>query len=666
MKRDYYLISAMCLALATGAMSQAVHAETPAVAVTKSQALGATFTLPPGWVQETKGDAVVVHPTEPGLVFTLTQHAGAADAATAVKAGWAVANPAFADALVNATSRGAVTGWDDLVFFAYDTPTSEHRLSMAAAMRKGADWFVVNAEAQSATFDKHGAEAQSFMNSIAPAGYTPEDFTGRTPHVLDAKRIAELRAFVESSMAKLHIPGAAFAIIDGDKVIDEEGVGVRTFGKPDKVDAHTRFMIASNTKGMTTLLLARLVDEGKLRWDEPVTDVYPKMALGDPEVTKKLEIRHLVCACTGLPRADYETYFVDPKSPAQLTFDQLKLLKPTTGFGEVFQYSNTLAAAAGYVGGHVAYPGMEDGAAYDKAMKELIWAPLGMTETSFDDPRYVKGNFASPHGDTLSGGIGFAPQGLNATLLPYRPAGSAWSSVHDMALYVRNEVLEGKRPDGTTFIGRDAVLARRARGVSTGDNAWYGMGVMTKLIGNVEIVHHGGAVNGYKSDWMVVPSAHIGTVILTNGENGTPLATDFNRKVMELLYDGKAEAEANIDSHAAQNASGLEAARRMIKPVGKSVDLGAYYTHPVLGSIRVVRGKSGITFDFGPWSSTMGWKADPNATGGFDYVSTAPSAIGDVSFVPGKDGKVRTLTLSDEQHSYVYRETPLPKAKHRK
>ena len=645
---------------ATEVRADAPPAATPP-APNKSRAFGTVFNLPSGWVSEQKDGAYIVHPSEAGMTFTMTHHAGATDAAAAVKAAWDVSHPGFSDTLVSSTSRGAVIGWDDLVFFSYDPPASENRLSMAAAFRKGTDWIVVTAEAKSAVFDKNSADAQVFMNSIVPLDYTPEDFTGRTPHTFDAKRTAELRDFVQTAMKELRIPGAAFAVVEGDKIVDEEGLGVRTYGEPQKVDAHTRFMIASNTKGMTTLLLARLVDEGKMQWDEPVSTVYPKIALADPDLTRKLEIRHLICACTGLPRADYETYFVDPNAPAQLTFDQLKGLKPTTDFGATFQYSNTLAAAAGFIGGHVAYPKLEDGAAYDKAMKDLIWTPLGMNDTNLVDPRTVKGNYASPHADTLTGKIGFAPQGLNATLLPYRPAGSAWSSVHDMAIYVRDEVMEGKLPNGQTFVSKDALLARRTRGVPEGEDEWYGMGLSTKLMGKIETIHHGGAVNGYKSEWIVVPSAHMGAVILVNGENGTPLVSAFRRKVMELLYDGKPEADANIASHAKQIDAELESARQSIKPVGATANLAGYYTHSVLGSIRVVRTSSTVVFDFGPWSSTIGWKADPNAAGGFDYVSTTPSEIGDMSFVPGTDNGVRTLTLSDLQHNYVYKEAPFPK-----
>ena len=95
-------------------------------------------------------------------------------------------------------------------------------------------------------------------------------------------------------------------LIDQGKVVYEGGIGVKELDKPVRVDANTLFMAASNTKGMTTLLLAKLVDENKLHWDEPVTKVYPNFKLADENITKQIEIKHLICACTGMPRQDFE------------------------------------------------------------------------------------------------------------------------------------------------------------------------------------------------------------------------------------------------------------------------------------------------------------------------------------------------------------------------
>ena len=67
------------------------------------------------------------------------------------------------------------------------------------------------------------------------------------------------------------MPGVGFGLIDDGKVVFAGGFGVRELGKPAKVDDDTLFMIASNTKALTTLLLAKVVDRGKFSWDTPVT-----------------------------------------------------------------------------------------------------------------------------------------------------------------------------------------------------------------------------------------------------------------------------------------------------------------------------------------------------------------------------------------------------------
>jgi CubicO group peptidase (beta-lactamase class C family) len=88
-------------------------------------------------------------------------------------------------------------------------------------------------------------------------------------------------------MKKLGVPGASLALIDNGKVVYEGGLGVRELEKPTPVDAKTLFMVASNTKGMTTLLLARLADEHKLQWNEPVVQLYPPFKLGDADTTRQ-------------------------------------------------------------------------------------------------------------------------------------------------------------------------------------------------------------------------------------------------------------------------------------------------------------------------------------------------------------------------------------------
>src|SRR6185436_19784539 len=132
------------------------------------------------------------------------------------------------------------------------------------------------------------------VDHFQPPGFQRESFAGKKARPLDAATVLKLKDFVEKGRAMLGIPGVALSLYQDGRVVFEGGLGVRELGKPTPVDADTLFMVASNTKSMTTLLLATLVDEGKLTWDTPVTSVMPDFKLGDPETTKQVLIKHLV------------------------------------------------------------------------------------------------------------------------------------------------------------------------------------------------------------------------------------------------------------------------------------------------------------------------------------------------------------------------------------
>ena len=204
-------------------------------------------------------------------------------------------------------------------------------------------------------------------------------------------------------MKALGIPGVAVGIVQEGKVVLAEGYGVRQLGSSEKVDAETLFMIGSNTKAMTTLLLAKLVDEKKVGWETPVTNLLPSFRLGNADTTRQVNVKHLICACTGLPRQDMEMIFEYAGQTPADTLDTLASMQPTSAFGEMFQYSNLLAAAAGFVGGHVAFPQLELGAAYDKAMQTRVFDPLGMNATTFDYAVVLRGNHAMPHAPGIDG-----------------------------------------------------------------------------------------------------------------------------------------------------------------------------------------------------------------------------------------------------------------------
>src|SRR5215210_6060607 len=95
-------------------------------------------------------------------------------------------------------------------------------------------------------------------------------------------------AYVAKAVKDWKAPGLAIAIVKDDSVVFAKGYGVRELGKPDRVDVGTRFAIGSTTKAMTAAALGMLVDEGKLKWDDPVTKYLPDFRLSDPWVTQQI------------------------------------------------------------------------------------------------------------------------------------------------------------------------------------------------------------------------------------------------------------------------------------------------------------------------------------------------------------------------------------------
>src|SRR5580658_10921924 len=256
---------------------------------------GATFTVPAGWSVEVGKDLVLLTPSETDTHLAIFD-ARAPDATAAVKAAWAAYKGGQTHALKIVTPRPAREGWDERQVFDYETSPNERAAIEAIALRAGTMWTVLLIDGTDPTVEKRSSPIDLIYESLRPKGYQRESFAGRQAHPLDAARIAQLTDFVRNSMKLLGIPGVGLALIDHDKVVFQGGFGARQLGEAEKVDQNTLFMAASNTRGMTTLLLAELVDQRKLRWDEPVVQAYPPFKLGDADKTKKVLVENLICA----------------------------------------------------------------------------------------------------------------------------------------------------------------------------------------------------------------------------------------------------------------------------------------------------------------------------------------------------------------------------------
>jgi CubicO group peptidase (beta-lactamase class C family) len=627
-----------------------VTADTP-----RTTAEGSTFTVPRGWTILSAGALSVLEAPEPDTHLAIFE-GEAAGADAAVAAAWAAYRPDAQRRLRSQGSRPARQGWEEHRVYTYETSPNERAVVFAEARRRGGRWTVLVVDATTATLERRAVAVKQVQGSLRPQGYTRASLAGRPARPLDAARVAAVVGFVEESMRVLGIPGAAVSLVEDGKVVFEGGLGVRELGKPAPVDRDTLFAIASNTKALTTLLLARLVDEGKIAWDTRVTSVLPSFRLGDAATTARVEVAHLVCACTGLPRQDLEWIFAQGKITPERGLSFLATMVPTSGFGEVFQYSNVLAAAGGWVAGHVVHPDRDLGSAYDAAMRELIFAPLGMQRTRFDLDQVVRDDHASAHADDIHGHPAVRPIAKNLAIVPFRPAGGAWASVHDLTRYVLLEMDRGKLPDGRRFVSEANLLARRAPRVTAAEDATYGMGIYVDTGFGVPMVHHGGSLFGYKSDWILFPDQRVGAVILTNSDKGQLLLRPFARRVAEVVFDGRPEAAEDVAARAAAYASEqAEERARLSLPADTALVslLAARYRSPELGAFAVKKRGADTVFDFGGFSTAVASRRNDDGTASFVAIDPGEPRLVDVAGArPGR----RVLVLRDAQHEYVFSE----------
>ena len=152
--------------------------------------------------------------------------------------------------------------------------------------------YVVLAEGDEAALARREGQVDAVVQGLTPKGMRDESFAGQPRRPLDR---AAFDAFLADAVARLEVPGAAVAVVQGGQVVYEKVLGVRELGASEAVTGDTLFMVGSVTKPMTTMLEAALVDAKVLTWSTPVTTLLPTFKVDDAELTRAAAVAHVVC-----------------------------------------------------------------------------------------------------------------------------------------------------------------------------------------------------------------------------------------------------------------------------------------------------------------------------------------------------------------------------------
>ena len=414
--------------------------------------------------------------------------------------------------------------------------------------------------------------------------------------------------YVNKALAEWKVPGVAIAVVKDDRIVLAKGYGVRKLGEPTPVNERTLFAIGSSSKAFTAASVAMLVDEGKLKWDDPATKYLPGFELYDPYVTRELSVRDLLSHRSGLERGDLLWYGTEYDRDEVLR--RARYLKPTWSLRSTFGYQNLMYLAAGQVIARVS------GKSWDEFVRQRIFTPLGMTAsgTSIRDLKEAD-NVASPHSEIED----------KVEVIPWRnidniaPAGSINSNVVDMAQWVRLQLGQGAYQNQNLISSGAVKEMHTSQTVMRAEppySLWYpeahflnyGLGWFLSDYKGRKLVEHGGAIDGMRAEVALIPEEKLGLVILTN-RGGTILPVALMYRILDAYLgapprDWSAEMLKTVKSLEEQGkAAQKKQEAERVKDTKPTLALEKYagtYKNDLYGEVKVTHEQGKLNLRFGP------------------------------------------------------------------
>lgn len=350
----------------------------------------------------------------------------------------------------------------------------------------------------------------------------------------DASLAQKFDAYVQKCLAAWSDqPAVAVSLVKDGQTLLAKGYGTRINGQTAPVDEHTLFAIASNSKNVTASCLGMLVDEGKVKWDEPVKTYLPEFTLSDPVIAERITVRDTLShrAGFGLGAGDLLFWPNSDRTRADV-LRQAAFVPIEDGFRANYHYCNLMFVVAGAIIERVS------GLTWEEFVQTRVFNPLGMTDSVPLARLADASKSALPHGRIgpplrYQGDMQQIAQSIaevwnwdNAAA-----AGGICASAHDWAKWIALRLNNGEKADGTRLFseavakemykpniivssseGPTAALPNRAI-AST-----YAMGLQVQDYRGERIATHGGGSPGGISATVLIPGRKTGFSVFTNAE----------------------------------------------------------------------------------------------------------------------------------------------------
>ena len=453
-----------------------------------------------------------------------------------------------------------------------------------------------------------------------PAWSEPDAAEGRLSGSAISKTIDPV---VRKAQQAWQVPGLAVGIVRKGKVIYLKGHGVRALAPPpdganptlpgeeQPVTPNTLFPIASCTKAFTTTLLAQLVDEGKLSWDDHPRKHVPSFRLADPLADREVTLRDLLCHRTGLAGHDWLWH----RAPWSIeeSIQRAGLLPLDKPFRSAFQYQSIMFRVAGLAAARAG------GAPWDQLVRKRLLEPLGMNQTVFTTRSAGERERASGHCFSREGQVvGMADYVMDQP----DPAGSIYTSARDLCRWMQFQLDEGKvagRPLvsadvlGETFTPQMVIALddynRRIHAETV--QLSYGLGWVIHDYRGRSLRSHAGFIDGFRVHITLVPSEGLGLVLLNNLHR-TQMNQALCNSLLDLLLDvPRPRRDWNaylLHLQRVDERSKAEAGLPRLPNTRPSLPLADYtgkYQHPAFGTVTIGLDRQTLTWSWGKTRSAL-------------------------------------------------------------
>ncbi|UWX04248.1 serine hydrolase [Pseudoxanthomonas sp. NC8] len=479
----------------------------------------------------------------------------------------------------------------------------------------------------------------------------------------DTARIARA---VDDTVQRYGLPGIAVGVIEDGRIVAVEARGELAAGSGQPVTPDTLFKIASNTKAMTAGVLARLVDQGRLRWDDPVTKYLPQFRMHDPWVTEHMQVRDLLVHNSGLGLGAGDLMLW----PEPNTFTRADIiagmahLKPVGSFRAEYAYDNLMYVVAGEVAAAAA------GMPYDELVRRELFGPLRMDGCRVGGWKIAEaGRVAQPHRRVDGRNVPVREDGEVVPDITSMAAGGIRCGVDDMLKWV-GMWLDPSNPWLSPAQRRAAWTAHMPMPVSERMREWdnthfsaYGYGWRLSDVGGEWKVAHTGTLMGMYSSVILLPDRRTGIVILINGE-GEAARTALGKALLVHYTDpgngaGVARFADLLDRERAQRKASQPlpdtSARRPATGTESRALLGVW-RDPWFGEVAICPRTDGIAFASARSPLMRGrlmrvgerWLVE------WDDDSVDAEALAASAFPGGSDGATLTVSHVDPDADFSY------------